>query len=112
MLNDPTPSMIQLRPLRRASQLTLTPGLSSQRTSRPNGATSSSRANAWRRASRLGRLQRVGDDDNACFEPRANFPGNTVYFGLGASGQPVSQPWRWAKSGISILSFMLGSFVF
>jgi hypothetical protein len=35
-----------------------------------------------------------------------------VYFGLGASGQPVSQPWRWAKSGISILSFMLGSFVF
>jgi hypothetical protein len=53
-----------------------------------------------------------GDDDNACFEPRANFPGNTVYFGLGASGQPVSQPWRWAKSGVSILSFMLGSFAF
>jgi len=38
--------------------------------------------------------------------------GNTVYVGLGASGHPVSQPWRWSKSGTSILGFMLGSYLF
>ena len=39
-------------------------------------------------------------------------PGNTVYVGLGFSHQPASQPWRWVKSGTSILAFILGSFVF
>lgn len=38
--------------------------------------------------------------------------GNTVYVGLGFTSQPVSQPYRWVKSGTSILSFMLGSFLF
>lgn len=38
--------------------------------------------------------------------------GNTVYVGLGVSGQPSSQPWRWVKSGTSILAFILGSFLF
>lgn len=38
--------------------------------------------------------------------------GNTIYVGLGVSGQPLSQPLRWAKSGVAILSFMLGAFVF
>lgn len=28
------------------------------------------------------------------------------------SGQPYSQPWRWTKSGTSILSFIVGSFLF
>lgn len=28
------------------------------------------------------------------------------------SGQPHSQPWRWSKSGTSILSFILGSYLF
>lgn len=38
--------------------------------------------------------------------------GNTVYLGLGFSLQPASQPFRWVKSGTSILSFILGSFIF
>lgn len=39
-------------------------------------------------------------------------PGNTLYVGLGASGQPKDQPWRWAKSGVSIIFFLFGCFVF
>ncbi|KIY00506.1 uncharacterized protein Z520_04191 [Fonsecaea multimorphosa CBS 102226] len=38
--------------------------------------------------------------------------GNTVYVGLGMSGQPLSQPYRWVKSGTAILSFCLGTFFF
>ncbi|ETN37518.1 uncharacterized protein HMPREF1541_07140 [Cyphellophora europaea CBS 101466] len=38
--------------------------------------------------------------------------GNTVYVGLGVSGQPYSQPYRWAKSSTAIASFCLGCFVF
>ncbi|KAF2759689.1 hypothetical protein EJ05DRAFT_536951 [Pseudovirgaria hyperparasitica] len=38
--------------------------------------------------------------------------GNTVYVGLGVTGQPASQPYRWAKSGTAILSFMLGTYLF
>jgi len=38
--------------------------------------------------------------------------GNTLYVGLGVSGQPKDQPWRWAKSLTSILCFIVGSFVF
>lgn len=38
--------------------------------------------------------------------------GNTVYTGLGLSGQPKSQPLRWCKSITSIISFILGSFIF
>ncbi|KAI4155668.1 MAG: hypothetical protein LQ340_000835 [Diploschistes diacapsis] len=39
------------------------------------------------------------------------FAGNTIYLGLGATHQPSSQPWRWAKSGTAILSFLLGCYV-
>ncbi|KAK4686777.1 hypothetical protein P7C73_g3349, partial [Tremellales sp. Uapishka_1] len=38
--------------------------------------------------------------------------GNTIYLGLGVAGQPPDNPWRWAKSGVSILSFVLGSYFF
>ncbi|KAJ9608241.1 hypothetical protein H2200_007229 [Cladophialophora chaetospira] len=38
--------------------------------------------------------------------------GNTVYVGLGMSGQPLSQPYRWVKSGTAILSFCLGTYFF
>lgn len=41
-----------------------------------------------------------------------NRVGNTVYVGLGMSGQPLSQPYRWVKSGTAILSFCLGTYVF
>lgn len=32
--------------------------------------------------------------------------------GLGVSGQPDSQPYRWVKSGTAILSFCVGTYVF
>ncbi|KAI5269474.1 hypothetical protein E4T47_07073 [Aureobasidium subglaciale] len=38
--------------------------------------------------------------------------GNTLYLGLGVSGQPKSSPWRWAKSGVSIVAFVMGAFIF
>lgn len=38
--------------------------------------------------------------------------GNTVYVGLGVSGQPHSQPFRWVKSSTAIASFCLGCFFF
>ncbi|KIW49271.1 hypothetical protein PV05_10965 [Exophiala xenobiotica] len=38
--------------------------------------------------------------------------GNTVYVGLGMSGQPLSQPYRWVKSGTAILSFSVGTYFF
>ncbi|PGH02036.1 hypothetical protein AJ80_08931 [Polytolypa hystricis UAMH7299] len=38
--------------------------------------------------------------------------GNTVYLGLGLSGQPTSQPYRWVKSGTAILSFSVGTYAF
>ena len=41
-----------------------------------------------------------------------NISGNTVYTGLGLSGQPYSQPYRWAKSGAAITSFCIGCYIF
>jgi hypothetical protein len=38
--------------------------------------------------------------------------GNTVYVGLGVSGQPLSQPYRWAKSLTAIVFFCVGTFLF
>lgn len=38
--------------------------------------------------------------------------GNTVYVGLGVSGQPPSQPDRWQKSLTAILAFSLGALCF
>lgn len=38
--------------------------------------------------------------------------GNTVYVGLGMSGQPLSQPYRWVKSSTAILSFCIGTYFF
>lgn len=35
-----------------------------------------------------------------------------MYVGLGVSHQPLSQPYRWAKSGTAILSFCLGCYIF
>lgn len=38
--------------------------------------------------------------------------GNTVFLGLGASGEPTSKPWGWLKSLVSIASFFIGSITF
>lgn len=38
--------------------------------------------------------------------------GNTVFLGLGASGQPAGKPYGWLKSLASIASFIVGSFIF
>ncbi|KAL2069262.1 hypothetical protein VTL71DRAFT_15600 [Oculimacula yallundae] len=38
--------------------------------------------------------------------------GNTIFLALGASDQPRSKPYGWLKSLISIISFLLGCFVF
>ncbi|RHZ51951.1 hypothetical protein CDV55_103753 [Aspergillus turcosus] len=38
--------------------------------------------------------------------------GNTIFLGLGASGQPISKPWGWLKSLTSIASFFIGAFIF
>lgn len=38
--------------------------------------------------------------------------GNTIYVGLGVSGQPKDQPWRWAKSLVSVICFVLGALIF
>ncbi|KAF7170398.1 hypothetical protein CNMCM5623_002872 [Aspergillus felis] len=38
--------------------------------------------------------------------------GNTIFLGLGASGQPTSKPWGWLKSLTSIASFFIGSVIF
>lgn len=38
--------------------------------------------------------------------------GNTVFLGLGASGQPVGKPWGWLKSLVSIASFFSGAMIF
>ncbi|KAK2754879.1 hypothetical protein FQN54_006772 [Arachnomyces sp. PD_36] len=38
--------------------------------------------------------------------------GNTIFLGLGASGLPVSKPYGWLKSLISICFFVIGSFTF
>ena len=46
------------------------------------------------------------------YECAHKFAGNTVYVGLGVSGQPLSQPYRWAKSGTAILSFCFGNYFF
>ncbi|KAB8077725.1 hypothetical protein BDV29DRAFT_40901 [Aspergillus leporis] len=37
--------------------------------------------------------------------------GNTIFLGLGASGQPTSKPWGWLKSLCSIASFFVGAFI-
>ncbi|RHZ66520.1 YoaK family protein [Aspergillus thermomutatus] len=38
--------------------------------------------------------------------------GNTIFLGLGASGQPSSKPWGWLKSLTSIASFFVGALIF
>ncbi|KAJ9410124.1 hypothetical protein DTO045G8_2117 [Paecilomyces variotii] len=38
--------------------------------------------------------------------------GNTVFLGLGASGQPFTKPYGWLKSLVSISSFFCGAFMF
>ena len=38
--------------------------------------------------------------------------GNTIFLGLGASNQPVSKPWGWLKSLVSIASFFSGAMIF
>lgn len=38
--------------------------------------------------------------------------GNTIFVGLGASGQPTTKPYGWARSLTSIGCFILGSFFF
>ncbi|KAJ5485692.1 hypothetical protein N7539_005680 [Penicillium diatomitis] len=38
--------------------------------------------------------------------------GNTIFLGLGASNQPVSKPWGWLKSLISIVFFFSGAMIF
>ncbi|GAQ09796.1 hypothetical protein ALT_7117 [Aspergillus lentulus] len=38
--------------------------------------------------------------------------GNTIFLGLGASGQPTSKPWGWLKSLTSIASFFIGALIF
>lgn len=38
--------------------------------------------------------------------------GNTVFLGLGASGQPFTKPYGWLKSLVSISSFFCGAFTF
>ncbi|KAI9043452.1 YoaK family protein [Aspergillus affinis] len=38
--------------------------------------------------------------------------GNTIFLGLGASGQPSNKPWGWLKSLVSIAAFFIGAFVF
>lgn len=38
--------------------------------------------------------------------------GNTVFLALGASDQPITRPYGWLKSLISILFFMLGCLIF
>ncbi|OJJ37355.1 hypothetical protein ASPWEDRAFT_39034 [Aspergillus wentii DTO 134E9] len=38
--------------------------------------------------------------------------GNTVFLGLGASGQPSNKPWGWLKSLVSIVSFFTGAYLF
>jgi hypothetical protein len=38
--------------------------------------------------------------------------GNTIFLALGASGQPISKPYGWLKSLISIVFFLIGCFAF
>lgn len=38
--------------------------------------------------------------------------GNTVFLALGASGQPITHPYGWLKSLVSIISFLVGCFCF
>ncbi|KAJ5620238.1 hypothetical protein N7510_004222 [Penicillium lagena] len=38
--------------------------------------------------------------------------GNTIFLGLGASNQPVTKPWGWLKSLISIVFFFVGAMIF
>jgi hypothetical protein len=38
--------------------------------------------------------------------------GNTIFLALGASGQPISRPYGWVKSLISISCFLIGCFAF
>lgn len=40
------------------------------------------------------------------------FTGNTIFLALGASGQPISHPYGWVKSLISILFFLCGCLFF
>src|SRR5271168_2038943 len=51
-------------------------------------------------------------DISLCSADTTTTAGNTVYVGLGISGQPLSQPYRWAKSGTAIVSFCFGTYVF
>jgi Protein of unknown function (DUF1275) len=38
--------------------------------------------------------------------------GNTIFLALGASGQPITHPYGWLKSLVSIIFFILGCFSF
>jgi uncharacterized membrane protein YoaK (UPF0700 family) len=38
--------------------------------------------------------------------------GNTIFLGLGTAGLPQNKPWGWAKSLVSICSFLVGAFTF
>ncbi|KAK9365625.1 hypothetical protein V1509DRAFT_632585 [Lipomyces kononenkoae] len=38
--------------------------------------------------------------------------GNTIFLGLGASGQPITNPYGWLKSLIAIAFFIIGCFTF
>lgn len=40
------------------------------------------------------------------------FVGNTVFLGLGASGQPANKPYGWLRSLMAIVCFIVGSFLF
>ncbi|CAG8951251.1 hypothetical protein HYFRA_00007999 [Hymenoscyphus fraxineus] len=41
-----------------------------------------------------------------------SMPRNTVFLALGAAGQPITRPYGWLKSFTSIVSFLLGCYVF
>lgn len=40
------------------------------------------------------------------------FQGNTIFLGLGASGQPLSKPYGWLNSLVSIACFIFGAGIF
>lgn len=42
----------------------------------------------------------------------SSMTGNTIFLGLGASNQPVSKPWGWLKSLVSIVFFFTGAMIF
>ncbi|KAK2754072.1 hypothetical protein FQN54_007241 [Arachnomyces sp. PD_36] len=94
----------------------------------PNGNTKPTRSGRWKKHV-IQEIEREWTDvvlmvscfisglvDSAVFNVWSCFvsmqTGNTVYVGLGVSGQPNSQPYRWVKSGTAILSFCVGTYAF